>query len=99
MSSDFLLFFTKCAIIILCNKGGDARLVAEPEIIAVDEQQKLMKIGDKTLHLSWNKYTNCWEVEIFMTKQDKYGRFVSDYYTYVTGNSEQEAIQNAINLN
>ena len=82
----------------MCNKGGDARLVAEPEIIAVDEQQKLMKIGDRTLHLTWNKYTNCWEVEIFVTKQDKYGRFVSDYFTSVTGNSEQQAIQNAINL-
>lgn len=73
-------------------------MVAEPEIIAVDEQQKLMKIGDKTLHLSWNKYTNCWEVEVFMITQDKYGRFVNDYYTSVTGNSEQEAIQNAINI-
>ena len=73
-------------------------MVAEPEIIAVDEQQKLMKIGDKTLHLSWNKYTNCWEVEVFMIKQDKYGRFVNDYYTSVTGNSEQEAIKNAINI-
>ena len=82
----------------MCNKGGEAILVAEPEIIAVDEQQKLMKIGDKTLHLSWNKYTNCWEAEVFIQTQDKYGRFVNHYFTSVTGNSEQETIQNAINV-
>ena len=83
----------------MCNKEGEAILVAEPEIIAVDELQKLMKIGDRTINLSWNKYTNCWEAEIFIQKQDKYGRFVNDYFTSVTGNSENEAVQNAININ
>tara|TARA_R100000742_G_C4269850_1_gene88422 strand:+ start:547 stop:807 length:261 start_codon:yes stop_codon:yes gene_type:complete len=82
----------------MCNKGGEVILVTEPEIIAVDEQQKLMKIGDKTLHLTWNKYTQCWEAEIFIQKQDRYGRFVNEYHTSVTGNSEQETIQNAIEL-
>ena len=37
--------------------------------------------------------------EIFIQKQDKYGRFVNDYFTSVTGNSENEAVQNAININ
>ena len=42
----FFYFLSKCGIIIGCNKGGEVILVTEPEIIAVDEQQKLIKIAN-----------------------------------------------------
>tara|TARA_B100000287_G_C20641346_1_gene783582 strand:- start:732 stop:968 length:237 start_codon:yes stop_codon:yes gene_type:complete len=74
-------------------------MITEPEIIAVDEQQKLIKVNDRTLHLQWNKYTNCWEAEVFVQIQDKYGRFVNEYFTSVTGVSEQECLKNAIEIN
>ena len=74
-------------------------MITEPEIIAVDEQQKLIKVNDRTLHLKWNKYTNCWEAEVFVQIQDKYGRFVNEYFTSVTGVSEQECLKNAIEIN
>tara|TARA_R100000742_G_C4269938_1_gene88523 strand:+ start:1293 stop:1517 length:225 start_codon:yes stop_codon:yes gene_type:complete len=73
--------------------------MAELEIIAVDEQQKIYKVGDKTIYLGWNKYANCWEAEIFRLIQDQYGRFVNEYATAVTGNSEKEAIQQAMQIN
>ena len=70
--------------------------MAELEIIALDEMQKIYKIGDRTIYLGWNKYANCWEAEIFKLIQDQYGRFVNEYVTALTGNSEKVAIQEAI---
>jgi hypothetical protein len=73
--------------------------MAELEMIAQDDKQKIFKVGDRTVYLSWNKWANCWEAEIFRLVQDQYGRFVNEYATAVTGSSETDTIQQAIQIN
>ena len=73
--------------------------MAELEMIAQVERQKIFKVGDRTVYLSWNKWANCWEAEIFRLIQDQYGRFVNEYVTAVTGNSEKDTIQEAVQIN
>ena len=70
----------------------------KPEIIAVDEHQKLLKIGENTVFVTWNKYTNSFEGQIYTKVQDKYGRFINEFVTGVTGNSEKEVIQEALKI-
>ena len=70
----------------------------KPEIIAVDEHQKLLKIGENTVFVTWNKYTNSFEGKIYTKVQDKYGRFINEFVTGVTGNSEKEVIQEALKI-
>ncbi|MEK9907371.1 MAG: hypothetical protein VW540_06280 [Gammaproteobacteria bacterium] len=68
---------------------------SKPEIIASDEHQKLLKIDDKTLYLTWNKYINAFEGTLYRQVQDRYGRFVNDFVTNLSGMSENEIIQEA----
>tara|TARA_B100000902_G_C27107745_1_gene812017 strand:- start:653 stop:934 length:282 start_codon:yes stop_codon:yes gene_type:complete len=68
------------------------------ELIAIDEQQKLLKVQDRTIYIAWNKYANCWEAELFAEKQNQYGEFVNEFITGVTGNSESDVISKAIKL-
>lgn len=68
---------------------------SKPEIIASDEHQKLLKFGDKTLYLAWNKYINSFEGTLYKKVQDRYGNFVNDFVTNLSGMSEQEIIQQA----
>lgn len=70
----------------------------KPEVIAVDEHQKLLKVGENTLFVTWNKYTNSYEGQVYKQVQDKYGRFVNEFVTGVTGMSEQEVIQEALKI-
>jgi|TARA_B100001939_G_scaffold600_2_gene578 hypothetical protein len=64
----------------------------------MDEQQKLLKVQDRTIYLAWNKWASCWEAEVFQEKQDQYGRFVNEFVTGLTGNSEAEVLSQAIKL-
>ena len=68
------------------------------KLIAIDEQQKLLKVQDKTIYIAWNKYANCWEAELFMEKQNQYGEFVNEFVTGVTGSSESDVLSKAIKL-
>lgn len=70
----------------------------KPEIIFSDEHQKMMVIGEKTVLVHWNRYTNCFEAQVFHKVQNKYGEFVSEYLTSVTGSSEEKVIQEATKL-
>lgn len=80
----------------MCNKG--AVLITEPEVIALDDKQKLVKVGKRTIYVSWNKYVSCYEGELFVEKQDKYGRFVNEFVTGVTGLTETQVIQEAMKI-
>ena len=95
-----LLFF--CYIDKKCyNKSRTEEVVidtANAELIAIDEQQKLLKVQDRTIYLSWNKYAACWEAEIFQEVQDQYGRFVNEFVTGITGSSEADTLSKAIKL-
>jgi hypothetical protein len=68
------------------------------ELVAVDGQQKLLKVQDRTIYLAWNKYMSCWEAEVFHQVQDQYGRFTSEFLTGVTGNSEKQVIEEALKV-
>lgn len=68
------------------------------ELIAIDEQQKLLKVQDRTIYIAWNKYANCWEAELFVEKQNQYGELVKEFVTGFTGSSERDVLSQAIKL-
>lgn len=70
----------------------------KPELIASDEHQKMLKYGEKTVIVSWSTIANCYEAAIYKKMQNKYGEFVNEYITSVTGSSEEKVIQEAINI-
>tara|TARA_Y100000356_G_C11095654_1_gene201606 strand:- start:350 stop:565 length:216 start_codon:yes stop_codon:yes gene_type:complete len=70
----------------------------KPELIASDEHQKMLKFDDATVIVSWSTIANCYEAAIYKKMQNKYGEFVNEYITSVTGPSEKKAIQEALKI-
>ena len=70
----------------------------KPESIASDEHQKMLKFDDATVIVSWSTIANCYEAAIYKKMQNKYGEFVNEYITSVTGPSEEKAIQEALKV-
>ena len=58
----------------------------------------MLKFDDATVIVSWSTIANCYEAAIYKKMQNKYGEFVNEYITSVTGPSEEKAIQEALKI-